>query len=250
MNFSIIAVNSQSIRRTKPLSLREHFNLRIGDTIAYKNAGNVPKRVSQVDDNSFRYSANRKILSGMPIFDHNWTLQGMHVQSLSSNANVAIRTDAIVEQLHSFKKIVPHVDVNRILHNYKPDVRKLLKLSNKTGIENYLYWMVWMSQNISRFDIVAGRWEHLEIKNADDVERGEWVFRWGSRLVQLPDETLLIVGGVGLETSSTTNEVYQYYLETGNIYRKRDMIEKREAPCILYHDGFAYVMGGKFAYAL
>ena len=107
----------------------------------------------------------------------------MHVQSLSSNANVAIRTDAIVEQLHSFKKIIPHADVDRILHNYKPDVRKLLKLSNKTGIENYLYWMVWMSQNISRFDIVAGRWEHLEVKNADDVERGEWVFRWGSRLV-------------------------------------------------------------------
>ena len=54
---------------------------------------------------------------------------------------------------------------------------------------------------------------------------------------------------MGLETSSTTNEVYQYYLETGNIYRKRDMIEKREAPSIIYHDGYAYVMGGKFAYA-
>ena len=51
-----------------------------------------------------------------------------------------------------------------------------------------------------------------------------------------------------MEMSATLNEVYQYYLNTGNIYRKRNMIEKREAPSIIYRAGYAWVMGGKFAY--
>jgi hypothetical protein len=95
---------------------------------------------------------------------------------------------------------------------------------------------------------VEGKWIDLPIENADDCDGGLWCFFWGSRVVPLPDLTLLIVGGTGKGLATTKDTVYQYNLETSHIFRRRNMYEKREAPAVVYYDNYAYVLGGKFSY--
>jgi hypothetical protein len=76
----------------------------------------------------------------------------------------------------------------------------------------------------------------------------EWFFNFGSRTVFLPDSSFLIIGGIGSDVSDTKNDVLQFYYNSGFLLRKRSMLEKRDAPAVLYRQGHVYAIGGKFAF--
>jgi hypothetical protein len=112
MDFTIVATDATRCRQFTPIGVRDQFVLRIGDPIAYKNSGTVPKRVSAITDVNFTYSSHTKILQGMPIFTNTWQLQGMHSISRSTSQNIATRIDTIIEHMHSVRKIASHPDVD------------------------------------------------------------------------------------------------------------------------------------------
>ena len=58
----------------------------------------------------------------------------------------------------------------------------------------------------------------------------------------------MIVGGVGHELSSTKADVYEFVPDTKELFRRKDMQERREGPGIVATLDYVYVIGGKYSY--
>mmetsp|Transcript_22791 Transcript_22791/g.22530 ORF Transcript_22791/g.22530 Transcript_22791/m.22530 type:complete len:187 (-) Transcript_22791:1117-1677(-) len=70
LNFTIVGfmLSEESIKPRLPLEIREAFQLKDGDGIAYLNSGTVPRIVTHIDNDVFSYTAGNYISPGMPIF--------------------------------------------------------------------------------------------------------------------------------------------------------------------------------------
>ena len=67
-------------------------------------------------------------------------------------------------------------------------------------------------------------------------------------MVYLPDGSFIVVGGVGFDLGGTRADVYQFFPDVQEIYRKKSMLERREGPGVVYRQNYVYVVGGKFTY--
>ena len=58
----------------------------------------------------------------------------------------------------------------------------------------------------------------------------------------------IVVGGLGYHLGGTRADVYQFFPDTQEIYRKKSMIERRDGPAVIYRQGCIYVVGGRYTY--
>lgn len=254
MNFTVVGfkINSESRKPRHPIEIREEFTLQDGHQIAFLNAGMVPKMVTGVDAEVFMYTAGQYISPGMPIFTRDWRLQGIHHTCTSSyRFNQGTRIDAIVMGMMRVKNLVAHPELDLLLSN-TGNITSLQKTKGlKLGETRYLYWVEWFQCNIYQYDSALTRWHKVRVGNLEDFmmkEHSDWTFNWNSRIVYLPDTSILIIGGVGNELSATKADVYQFYPDAGVIGRKNFMLEQREGPAVCIRQNFVYVMGGKYSY--
>lgn len=250
LNFTIIGfvINPESKRPKVPLEFREEFILKQGDYISYLNSGQSGRNVTVVEAVMFNYTAGTFILPGMPIFTNDWHLQGLHHTCTASyHFNQATRIDAILHVILTVRSIATHPELDLLLTDY---VANYARDDPKIDEGRYLYWVEWYNQNIYRYDIALDRWNKLKMTNLTEFIRNEhidWSFNWGCRIVYLPGR-IFIIGGVGRELSSTKSDVYEFRTDNKEIYRKKDMQERREGPAIVYKQNTIYVMGGKYSY--
>lgn len=250
LNFTILGFkqNPENKRPRVPLEFREEFVLKQGDFISYPNSGNTGKNVTIVESVTFNYTAGSNILPGMPIFTTDWHLQGIHHTCTSSyHFNQATRIDAICHTILTVRSISTHPELDLLLTDY---LATHARDDSKIDEGRYLYWLEWYNINIYRYDIALDRWNKLRITNVNEFlinENKDWVFNWGSRIIYVPGR-VFIIGGVGREISSTKSDVYEFLTEKKEIYRKKDMRERREGPALIYKHGFIYVLGGKYGY--
>jgi hypothetical protein len=235
-----------------PIEIREPFTLKEGEGIAFLNAGVVWKEVCGVERDIFSYTAGTFIPAGMPIFSSDWRLQGIHHTCTAAyRFNQGTRLDSILKSLSAVRSVTSHPELDLLLNEYSSSKASKFDSSARLAEQRYLYWFEAMGRGIHRYDAVLDRWSRMRIHNAEEFLLGEtskWAFNSNTRIAHLPDSSVLVVGGVTTELSATQADVYQYYPESGTLYRRMNMQEQRESPALVYRDGWVYALGGKYSY--
>jgi Kelch motif len=255
LNFTVIGVEFVA---NETIEIREEFVLVDRSRICYLDSGIVPCDIEGIDQNLFSYTGGSNILPGTPIFSQDWRLQGIHhTTSVSYKYNIGTRIDSIIKILCSVLRISSDDSASIgnslgvLLTDYANKHHFKLKLVDKFGEGRYLYWIEWFNRHIYRYDVSLGKWSKIQLANSEQFlsqETNQWKFNWGSRLVYLPDGSFIAVGGVGFDLGGTRADVYQFFPDTLEIYRKKSMLERRDGPAILYRQNYIYVVGGKYTY--
>jgi len=254
LNFTVVGYkhNPDSRRKRVPIEIREPFTLKEGDGIAFLNAGVVWKEVCGVERDVFSYTAGTYIPPGMPIFSSDWRLQGMHHTCTAAyRFNQGTRLDSILKSLSAVRSVATHPELDLLLNEYSSTKASKFDSSARLAEQRFLYWFEALGRGIHRYDAVLDRWNRMRVNNAEDFLVGEtstWSFNTNTRVIPLPDASLLIVGGVTNELSATQSDVYQYYPDSGMLFRRMNMQEQREAPALVYRQGWVYALGGKYSY--
>ena len=86
LNFTILELGYASSGEVRiPLPLHKNFELKEDSYVVFFNSGRVKhKKIVDIDSDMFCYATGKVLPSGLPIFDYNWELQGMHHTSTSS----------------------------------------------------------------------------------------------------------------------------------------------------------------------
>lgn len=249
LNFTVIGFspNPDGKKSKVPLEFKEEFVLKTGDIIAYFNCGGIGRNVTGVDIQMFYYTAGSYISPGTPLFTSDWRLQGLHHTCTASyRFNQATRIDVIINCIKSVKAISTNPELDLLLTGYNNT-----KIEENTFDGNgYLYWIEWYNRNIYRYDISSQRWNKVQINNLSQfiiTEKSDWSFNWGSRIVYV-NKKIFIIGGVGHELSNTKSDVYEFIPDTKELFRKKEMQERREGPATIVRCNYIYVMGGKYSY--
>ena len=197
-------------------------------------------------------------MPGTPIFSKDWRLQGIHHStSAAYKFNTGTRIDTIIRILCNVLRIssenvaVTDNSLGKLLSDYASKHNFKLKQVEKFGEGRYLYWVEWFNRNIYKYDVSLFKWNKIKLANSEQFltqETHQWKFNWGSRLVYLPDGSFIVVGGVGFDLGGTRADVYQFFPDVQEIYRKKSMLERREGPGVVYRQNYVYVVGGKFTY--
>lgn len=254
LNFTIVGYkhNPESKRKRVPIEIREAFTLREGEAIAFMNAGVVVKEVCGIERDVFSYTAGTYIAPGMPIFSDDWRLQGIHHTCTAAyRFNQGTRLDSILKALSAVRSVATHPELDLLLNEYSSSKSTKLDSNAALGEQRYLYWFEAMDRGIHRYDAVLDRWNRMRINNAEGFLLGEtksWSFNFNTRVVHLVDGSLLVVGGVTTELSATQADVYQFYPDSGMLFRRMNMQEQREAPALVCRQGWVYALGGKYSY--
>jgi hypothetical protein len=158
---------------------------------------NSRRYVINLDATSFTFSTigqKHSLLSGTPIFNEHWVIQGMHLTS-TTHINRAIRIDAVMVGLN-----------NELLINPNGHIRQLIQ-SNHMGYKEkrlgrVMYYVTWFTRDIWKFDVDRDEWNKVAIRNLEALDEvdPEWCFHWNSRSVALPNGSILIIGGTAKAT--------------------------------------------------
>ena len=258
LNITILGfkINPECKKPRLPIEFREDFVLAVGESISYLNCGNAGRNVTAVDQEMMIYTAGNYILPGMPLFSVDGKLQGIHHTCTSSyRFNQGTRIDVVFKSLINVRNMMSHPELET-LFGYSQAIHPQALSTNAypeviaPDKGRFMYWVEWFNRNIYRYDISIERWARINISNMEEFlnkQNSDWSFAWGSRLVYA-NSSLYIIGGVGHEASATKSEVLQFDCESEEIYRKKDMLERREGPGVVACTRFIYVLGGKYSF--
>ena len=244
--FTFLAFQQQSataLRYFKPIHITELFEFHHDDAAHYFpfDAYDI-KKVLDIDKNSFTFASGRKenLVPGTPVFNSKWVLQGMYVRN-SSIINIAVRMTPILAFLESTLSLKHNELLDQFLH--QDHMAYLEKFHDR-----YLHYFEWHGKNVWRYDIDRGQWDHVTLRNLDQMETEDplWSFHWNSRLVYLPNASILLIGGRSKDTGSEVKDVWMFSPEKYNtLSRYSSMLTARESTACVYVEKFVYVMGGK-----
>ena len=90
-------VELESAEARIPILLHGNFNLKYSTKVLFYHGGKVnQKAVTELDADTFGYATGKKLPSGLPIFDEDWELQGIHHTSAREfREQAATRVDSI-----------------------------------------------------------------------------------------------------------------------------------------------------------
>ncbi|CAG9315199.1 unnamed protein product [Blepharisma stoltei] len=252
LDFTIIGVANNRIENSV-IEIRDNFSLKDADNIIYWNAGVVTKLVTGIDDSIFSYMAGGYVAPGMPIFDLNWKLQGIHHASIAAyRFNQGTRIDMIIKTLCSVKNISSNFELNKLLIEYSKKFH--MNLNRNKGIFDegkYMYYFKGGNRNIYRYEIPTQKWSQVKVSNLEQFltqETLNWKFNLNSRLVYIPDGSIIVIGGIGSDVNSSKADVYHFNTDNNELYRRSSMLERREGPAVIYRQRYVYVVGGKYSY--
>lgn len=244
--FTLIAFQHQSstaLRYFKPIHITELFEFHRDDAVHYFPFDAYElKKVMDIDKNSFTFASGRKehLVPGTGVFNNRWVLQGMYVRS-SSFINIAVRMTPILAFLESYLTLQHNDLLDQFLH--MDHMAYLEKFHDR-----YLYYFEWHGKNIWRYDIDRAQWDHVTLRNLEQMESEDplWSFHWNSRLVYLPNASILIIGGKSKDTGNECKDVWMFSPEKYNtLSRYSAMLTARESAACVYVEKFVYILGGK-----
>jgi hypothetical protein len=202
-------------------------------------------------------------MPGTPIFrvkakKNELALQGIHhTTNAAYSFSIGTRIDSIIQILCSVVLIPTEnndfrTSLNKILQNYANKNKfKLNEKQEHFGEGKVLFWIEWGSKNIWKYDVNDQKWTRVRLENYQQFitqETKMWRFNFGSRLVYLPDGSFLVVGGTHPDSGGARGDVYQFFPDRSELYRKKSMLDRRDGPAVIYRQGFIYVVGGRFTY--
>ncbi|CAG9321728.1 unnamed protein product [Blepharisma stoltei] len=231
-----------------PLEARHRFKLLPGETLNILNGRLVPSLVSEITDHSFTFKSKELILPGTPLFSKKWKLQGIFVSGSNSyNSKQARRLDSILTSLLMLKNTILAQELENFLLEYAKFYQLPTNLGNRLADSNTLFWVQWNSPNVYQFDEIVKDWKIVTLNNINEFkgyERQHWGFPTNSRLVNLQDGSIMIVGGKDPNNGKSRRDTFQVFPNSGVILRKGSMLEGRAAHCLIYRYGYVYAMGG------
>ncbi|OMJ76441.1 hypothetical protein SteCoe_24183 [Stentor coeruleus] len=244
--FTLLAFQHQSetvLKHFKPIHITELFDFHRDDSVNYFPLDAYElKKVMDIDKNSFTFASGRKenLFPGTGVFNNHWVLQGMYVRN-SSFINIAIRMTPILKFLESYLSLKHNDLLDKFLH--LDHMAYLEKFHDR-----YLYYFEWHGKNIWRYDIDKSQWDNITLRNLEQMETENplWTFHWNSRLIYLPNASILIIGGKSKDTGNECKDVWMFSPEKYNtLSRYSNMLTARESPACVYVEKFVYILGGK-----
>lgn len=230
-----------------PLPVHKFFKLEAGQSVVFQWNKLECKNVLMVEEDMFTYTAGTELPPGIPIFDYNWELQGLHhTSTLSYKLNQATRIDVIYQQLLAMRHLMPHPELDMMMEADAYEVKQLhIEPSHSEAV--YHYWFEWFTTNVYRFDTSLQVWNRLEPSNrAQLADQGNWYFCWNSRIAYTKTGNAIIVGGLIDNKGTISNDCWLYRPNDNTLHKLPGMIETREAPAIVAYENLVYVLGGRY----
>eukprot|EP00359_Climacostomum_virens_P010384 CAMPEP_0204902034 /NCGR_PEP_ID=MMETSP1397-20131031/3427_1 /ASSEMBLY_ACC=CAM_ASM_000891 /TAXON_ID=49980 /ORGANISM="Climacostomum Climacostomum virens, Strain Stock W-24" /LENGTH=540 /DNA_ID=CAMNT_0052070477 /DNA_START=290 /DNA_END=1912 /DNA_ORIENTATION=- len=231
-----------------PLPIHKFFKLEDGQSVVFYWNKLESKNVLNVDEEMFTYTAGTELPGGLPIFDFNWELQGIHhTSTLQYKLNQATRIDMIYQQLLSMRHLMPHPELDMMMEAEGYEVKQL-HIEPAVNETVFHYWFEWFTTNVYRFDTSLQVWGRLEPSNKAQLaeQHGRWYFAWNSRTAYTSSGNAVIVGGLIDNKGTITNDVWLYRPNDNTLHKLPGMIEAREAPAVVAYENIVYVLGGRY----
>ncbi|CAG9334885.1 unnamed protein product [Blepharisma stoltei] len=244
--FTLVAFQSQSafaLQLYKPINITEPFSLRIGDSVTFfPYDSQTTKKVLAIENNLFTFTSGNKegLLPGTPIFSSTWIFQGIYIRC-SSHINIVNRVEHVFDYFESFMSMNPNSLLDRFLHLDHIGFMKQFHDMN-------LYYFEWHGRSTWKYDIGLNEWVRINLGSIESLEKKgkHWTYHWNSRLVYLPDMSILIIGGKSKLTGGETNELWLLSPSKGYKLKKlASMSAVRESAACVYIEKSVYVIGGK-----
>lgn len=244
--FAIAAfkLNEVKVLQTfKPIDIRQPFDLNENDPVfCFPFDITKPKVVLTVSETEFSISSGRVefMLPGNPIFTIDWVMQGIYISS-EGHINKILRLSTVLEHLDQSIYLIHNRLIDKFIRQHDEGYTE--KFHNR-----YLYYFEWGSQNIWRYDIDASSWSNVKIHNFEEFNKSHslWSFGVNSRLVYLPDSTILSIGGNSISTGMELRETLAFKpQEFHTIHMYAEMNVPRSGPACVFCEGYVYTFGGK-----
>jgi hypothetical protein len=119
------------------------------------------KPIVDLDTNMMCYASGKTLPCGLPIFDYNWELQGIHHTSTTAyKINQATRVDAIFRFLTGVTHLLRHNELNGLLEG---EPEQVIELASKPAqdTQQYMYWFQWFTRFIFRYDLTYEIWSRI-----------------------------------------------------------------------------------------
>lgn len=201
-----------------------------------------PKELIVSEEETFTFTADGfDLLPGTPVFNSQWSLQGMFTKVYSS-INIAVQLIPLLWHMESNLETYNSRVLYRYLHG---DHCGLLEKYHR----KFLYFITWHGNTVWKYNIATSKWSEMEIHNdqAFTKQNPNWTFHWNARVVALRSGALLLIGGRDRETSSETRDVWKLSPNKQHtLVQSSPMLHPREAcAAVNSDDTFVYVMGGR-----
>ena len=223
LDFTIVACG---VKGRAGLSIENKFTLKEQDPIIIFNRHLECKHALIIDKSTFCYTSSYGVPNGLPIFNYNWEVQGMHTTFTPSyRINQALRIDVVFEYAKSSVLSVPK----------SPEV-------SFPAAQFCFYWFEWFSTDIYRLDTSSLSWS--KFKPLNEKELGLWYFPWNSRTTFLATGEAVILGGILDSLGTKASIAFLYKPQKNTLEYLPEMLDSREAPALLTLGNSLYVLGG------
>jgi Kelch motif len=243
--FAIVAFRIQEakvLEKFRPVSLKVPFELTEKDPVFYfpLDPGHE-KIILVVSSEVFTITSGRPeyILPGNPIFTVDWKIQGIYMYS-QGDANIILKIKPILEYLENSVPLFDNPILEKYVNQDKPGYVEKFH-------DRHLYYFEWGTVNIWRYDIDLKKWNPVKIHNlAEFSEENElWSFPENSRLIYLPNGSVMCIGGRSKNSGVELRLVYEFCPQEYQIIRQHpEMIVPRDGPSCVYVENYIYVFGG------
>lgn len=243
-NFTIVALgnNSKPSIDTK-LSPRSKFKLFKSANLRIMSPSLISGKVTSISHSTFYFTCSGNLIPGHPILNEDWKLQGMYLGS-DNNIRIGLRIDSILDVILQSNLNNLHMDLEDIIGKHS-SLPSLPILKTRLGDTKDLYWVQAGHWSVYHFDLDIKIWSLLHIGNTPTFNRvSNWKFKLNSRLIYLPDNSFLVIGGNDPDSGQPVTENLQVFPSLRTIQKRNSMQEARASCCLIYRLGYVYAIGG------
>ena len=227
-----ISLVGTEIIASKPIDIIHRFTLERNAVARHILTSKDVSRVKMVESQRFFFQSEVALLAGTPVFDQDWHFQGLTVTpSTSSGYNEALKVDSLLSALLERGHLLRHIAGLKTLIGaiyFAP------KAPESEG-EEHILWFEWLSGLIHSYCTLSGKWSAIAPVEAE--------YLWGSKVIELPDGSYLLVGGVKEQRAAV--QVLCYTPSLAKVTRVADLLTGRVACGLAYCLGIVYVIGGE-----
>lgn len=199
--------------------------------------------VTSVSQTEFAFLSPGPLLSGVPILNENWKLQGMYLRA-DNRVKLALKVDSILQILLQANPPYLHKELEELIGKCS-SLPSLPILKTRLGDTKDLFWVKSGHWSIYHFDFSSKVWNLLQILNISSLRTTPaFKFKPNSRIINLPDNSFLLIGGNDPESSQPSGENFQVFPSSGLIQKRKSMQEGRASFSLVYRLGHVYAIGG------
>jgi len=243
-NFTIVALAaSPKLSLVPKFSPKSKFKVFKSANLKILTPSLLSGLVTSVSQAEFTFVSSGLLLPGVPILNENWKLQGMYLRT-DNRGKLALRVDSVLQILLQSNPPNLHKELEELIGKYS-SLPSLPILKTRLGDTKDLFWVKSGHWSIYHFDFASKIWNMLQIMNISSLRTTPaFKFKANSRIINLPDNSFLIIGGNDPESNQPIGEIFQVFPSSGVIQKRMSMQEGRASFSLVYRLGHIYAIGG------